>query len=109
MTASYCVVYCTCPNYQVAESMALRLTESRLVACTNIVPHLTSLYMWQGKVTNGAESLLMMKTTQEKLPELEKAILETHPYEFPEIIAMPIIYGNKAYLAWVDEVVGEGT
>lgn len=106
MTTSYCIVYCTCPNYRLAESMALQLTESRLVACTNLVPHVSSIYFWEGKVTTGAETLMIMKTTQAKLPALEKAIVAMHPYDFPEFIAMPILYGNKPYLDWVDEVLG---
>lgn len=105
MAESYCVVYCTCPNYQIAENIALSLTESRLVACTNIVPHVSSMYIWENKLTRGAESLLIMKTRQDKLPALEQAIVAAHPYEFPEIIAMPIIFGNQPYLSWIDEVI----
>ena len=105
MSSEYCVVYCTCPDSATAESIARALTESRLVACTNIVPHLTSIYFWEQKVTTGDEVLMIMKTRQDLLTDLEKAIVELHPYKFPEFIALPIIYGNKKYLDWVDEVV----
>ncbi len=105
MDISYCIVLCTCPNQEIAQSIANNITDSRLVACTNIVPHLTSIYFWDGKVKQGNEVLLMMKTRKEKLSDLEKAILAMHPYEFPEFIALPIMYGNRDYLQWVDEVV----
>jgi periplasmic divalent cation tolerance protein len=105
MTLPYCVVYCTCPDLVSAQKIAHHLTQSGLVACTNIIPHLTSIYFWEGKVKEGQEVLMIMKTRQEKLSDLEKAILELHPYEFPEFIAMPIIYGNSKYLQWVDEAV----
>ena len=104
MNTSFCVVYCTCPDQATAESMARQLTESRLVACTNIVPHLTSIYFWEGKVTEGTEVLMIMKTTQDKLDALEEAILAVHPYDFPEFIVLPIIRGNKDYLNWVKSV-----
>ncbi len=105
MSTEYCVVFCTCPDAAVAERIANALTQEKLVACTNIVPHLTSIYFWESKVTTGQEVLMIMKTRQEKLVDLEKAIIALHPYKFPEFIAMPILYGNSQYLQWVDEVV----
>ncbi|MBS0290450.1 MAG: divalent-cation tolerance protein CutA [Proteobacteria bacterium] len=105
MQGEYCVVFCTCPDAVIAESISRQLTESRLVACTNIVPQLTSIYFWESKVTSGNEVLMIMKTKQEKLADLEKAIIALHPYKFPEFIALPIIYGNSKYLEWVEEVV----
>ncbi|MBS0287163.1 MAG: divalent-cation tolerance protein CutA [Proteobacteria bacterium] len=105
MLTEYCVVFCTCPDAAVAENIAQQLTESRLVACTNIVPHLKSIYFWESKVTEGTEVLMVMKTKQKKLVDLEKALLKLHPYKFPEFIAMPIMYGNSDYLKWVEEVV----
>lgn len=107
MASTYCVVFCTYPDAATAESIARQLTESRLVACTNIVPHLNSIYFWEQKVKQGTEVLLIMKTRQEKLADLEKAVLKQHPYEFPEFLAMPIIYGNRQYLEWVDEVIDQ--
>lgn len=105
MNLSYCVVLCTCPDQITAESIAQQLTADKLVACTNIIPHLTSIYFWQGKVKEGTEVLMVMKTRQEKLSDLEKALVKMHPYDFPEFIALPIIYGNASYLQWIDEVV----
>ncbi len=105
MSTEYCVVFCTCPNAEVAQNIANQLTAQKLVACTNIVPGLTSIYFWESKVTEGKEVLMIMKTRQEKLADLEKAIIDLHPYDFPEFIAIPILYGNSKYLNWVDEVV----
>lgn len=105
MKTDYCVVYCTCPDSAQAEKIAHRLAELKLVACTNIVPHLTSIYPWEGKLIRGCEAFMIMKTHQNKLPDLEKAILELHPYTVPEIIALPIIYANKKYLDWINKEV----
>ncbi|MCS5709533.1 divalent-cation tolerance protein CutA [Candidatus Berkiella cookevillensis] len=105
MSTDYCVIYCTCPNQETAENLSALLLEKRLVACLNIVPNLSSHYIWQGKITKGEELLLVMKTKTSKLTQVEGLILEVHPYEFPEFIAMPIIYGNRQYLDWVNEVV----
>lgn len=105
MKTDYCVVFCTCPDALMAEKFANQLAELKLVACTNIVSHLTSVYPWQGSLVKGCEALMIMKTHTDKLPDLEKAIVSLHPYEFPEFIALPIIYGNAHYLQWVDESV----
>jgi len=83
--------------------MADSLIDEKLVACVNVIKDLTSVYFWEGK-KEGREVLLMMKTRQSLLPALEKAVIAQHPYEFPEFIALPIIYGNAHYLKWVDEV-----
>jgi len=105
MNTDYCIVLCTCPDSATAEIIARQIADLKLVACTNIIPHLTSIYPWQGKMVQGCEALLIMKTHQSKLEELEKSIVSVHPYEFPEFIALPIIYGNAPYLQWVNKVV----
>lgn len=105
MNTEYCVVYCTCPEEETAEQISQVLLAKRLVACLNIVPNITSNYIWKSNFQSGSEVLMVMKTKQSSLQALEKAILAIHPYEFPEFIAMPIIYGNRDYLAWIDEVV----
>lgn len=105
MNTNYCVVYCTYPDKETADKIAKELLDKRLVACINVIPGLTSHYIWKGDLEKGDECLLVMKTQQDKLQSLEQAILESHPYDFPEFIAMPIIYGNKQYLDWVTEVV----
>lgn len=99
---SYCLVLSTCPDFASADKIARHLTEEKLVACTDIISDLTSIYFWQAKLTQEREVLMLMKTQQQKLPELEKAILALHPYQCPQIIALPIIYGNQDYLQWMD-------
>lgn len=98
------VVFCTCPA-EVARSLARTLVEQRLVACVNIVPGLTSVYRWEGKVCEDGESLLIMKTRAELMERLSARIVELHPYEVPEVIALPLAAGegNPAYLAWLLE------
>lgn len=105
MTTHYCVVFCTYPDVALAEKMAQHLVESKLVACANILPQLTSIYFWKNEVQKGNEVLLMMKTRQDKLTNLEKEITANHPYEVAEFIAMPILYGSDPYLNWVGETV----
>ena len=107
MNTDYCIVLCTCPDYATAEKIARQLADLKLVACTNIISHLTSIYPWKGKLVQGCETLMVMKTNKKQLADLEKAIVAVHPYEFPEFIALPIIYGNSQYLQWVDQVVLE--
>ena len=104
-TNAYCVVFCTCPDAESAKKIANHITQIKLATCTNIIPHLNSIYFWENKLTEGTEVLMVIKTRQEKLEELEKAVLALHPYKFPEFIALPIIYGNKHYLEWMDEAI----
>ena len=100
---TYLLVYCTCPDHETARQLANTLVDEALAACINIVPGLTSIYRWKGKRETGTEELLMIKTTQDNYPALETRIKELHPYELPEVIAVPIQAGLPAYLNWVDE------
>jgi len=106
MTASHLVVYCTCPDQATAEALAGELVTARLAACVNIGP-VTSVYSWQGQREQDAEVLLIIKTRQDRFPALEQRIRERHPYEVPEIIALPIVAGGADYLRWIDDNVGE--
>ena len=98
------VVFCTCPA-KVAKELSHALVEERLVACVNIVPGLTSVYRWEGKVCEDGESLLVMKTRAELMERLSARIVELHPYDVPEVIALPLAAGegNPAYLNWLLE------
>lgn len=96
-----CVVYCTCPDAVVAESLGLGLVESRLAACVNIQPEIRSIYRWQGEVQDDAECLMMIKTTQAAMNEVQRWLIEQHPYDEPEVIAVPVSEGSPGYLAWV--------
>jgi len=100
------LVYCTCPDQATALRIAETLVDRQLAACVNIVPGLTSVYRWEGQREAASEVLLMIKTRQVVYTELQAAILSLHPYELPEIIAVPIEAGLPAYLAWIDSSTG---
>ena len=72
----------------------------------NVVPGVRSYYEWKGRVCNDAEFILLMKTRADRYPRLEKTIVERHPYELPEVIALPIEAGLAGYLGWIDEQTG---
>ena len=95
------LVISTLPDRDHAEKMAHFLIEQQLAACVNILPGATSVYRWQGKVESADETILLIKTTMARYPALEAAIKAQHPYELPEIIAVPISAGLPAYLEWV--------
>ncbi len=95
------VVLCTCPDAVSAEAIATTLVERGLAACANIVPGVRSIYMWKGKREISQEHLLVIKTTEDRYESLELAILDSHPYELPEIIAVPLVTGLVGYLDWV--------
>jgi periplasmic divalent cation tolerance protein len=97
------------PDAQSAQAMARQLVEQKLVACVNCLPGVRSVYRWQGAVEEAEEITLLMKTTQTRYPELENAIRHIHPYEVPEIIAMPVNAGWKPYLDWVAHETGTST
>ena len=98
-----CVVYCTCPDATVAESLARGLIGERLAACVNILPQIRSIYRWQGEVQDDSECLMMIKTTQDATEALQRWLIEQHPYDEPEVIAVPVSEGSPGYLAWVAE------
>lgn len=101
MEAQALISLCTCPSREVAEAIAEKLVAAAAAACVNILPGLTSVYSWQGKVEKDAEVLLIIKTTAEAYPRLEALVREIHPYELPEIIAVPVVKGLPGYLQWM--------
>lgn len=94
------VAYVTAPPDR-AEDLAAALVESELVACVNIVPGLTSVYRWKGKIEKDGESLLIIKTRASLQSAVTAWVRAHHPYETPEVIFLPVEAGNPAYLAWV--------
>jgi periplasmic divalent cation tolerance protein len=90
------------PDRETAERLAGVLMEKRVAACVNILAPCRSVYRWKGAVQREDEHPVLIKTTAERYPALEAAIRAAHPYELPEIIAVPIEHGLPAYLAWVD-------
>lgn len=95
------IVFSTLPNEVSAREAARELVESGLAACVSIVPGLTSVYRWQGKIEEVGEVLLMIKTTLEAYPLLESSLKACHPYELPEIIAVGSDAGLPDYLDWI--------
>lgn len=96
------VVLCTCPDRDTARHLADKLVSERLAACVNIVPGLESVYEWQGQVERDSEVLLIIKTNQDRYPQLEAAIRQNHPYELPEILRVCLDGGLQEYLQWID-------
>ena len=89
------------PDQASAQKLAAILIEQRLAACVNVQSPCTSVYRWQGNVETATEVPVFIKTTREHYPALEQAIKANHPYELPEIIAVPLVAGLPAYLEWV--------
>jgi periplasmic divalent cation tolerance protein len=103
MTSStkHVLILVTAPDLDVARNLTHGALEARLVACANLVPKIESHYWWQGKIESTAEVLCIFKTTKPKLAAFEKFILSNHPYDTPEIIALPIASGTRRYLDWI--------
>lgn len=89
------------PDQATARRIAGELVGMRAAACVNILPAIQSVYRWEGKVEDAAEIALMVKSTMDRYDEIETAIRRLHPYEVPEIIALPITHGLPAYLQWL--------
>jgi periplasmic divalent cation tolerance protein len=96
------VILVTVGNSKDAALLAKSLVEKRLAACVNLLPGITSWYWWEGKVTEDQEVLLMMKTSRDRFPELEKEVLRVHSYAVPEVVALQIVEGSKNYLNWIE-------
>jgi periplasmic divalent cation tolerance protein len=95
------VVLVTAPTADRAAEIARAVVEERLAACGNVVPGLRSIYRWEGKIEDEAEALLVLKTTRDRFEALRARILALHPYQVPEVIALPVEAGSAPYLAWV--------
>ena len=103
MPSDTLLVLCTCPDQATADRIAVTLVERRLCACVNLIPAVTSVYLWQGKRESAQEILMLVKTGASRYPALEQAVLSMHPYELPEIIAITVDKGLPGYLNWVEQ------
>ena len=95
------VVLSTCANEADATRVGRALVEARLAACVSVVPGLRSFYHWEGALETSDEALLLIKTSRELFPQLKLEIEKIHPYEVPEILALPIVEGAENYLNWM--------
>ena len=100
---SYIQVMTTTETKEQAQTIAQHLVERKLAACVQITGPITSIYRWKGKVENAQEWLCLIKTQDDLYNKVEAAIKSLHPYETPEIIAVPIIKGSKEYLSWLED------
>ena len=103
------IVYCTLPTGEQgskAAEIARALVEEGLAACVNLIPHIRSFYLWQGDLCADAEQLAIIKTTAERFEALRARIVALHPYECPEVVAIPVTQGHAGYLDWVRETTG---
>jgi periplasmic divalent cation tolerance protein len=99
----FIVVLITVPNQDVAATLANALVEEKLVACVNILPGVRSIYAWQGKICDDSELLCVLKTRRVLFAAVRDRVVALHPYEVPEIVALPLIEGNAPYLDWLQK------
>ncbi|KAM3911758.1 protein CutA isoform 2-T3 [Leptodactylus fuscus] len=106
-SGSVSAAYVTCPDVTVAKDIAKGLVERRLAACVNVIPQITSIYLWKGNIEEDNEVLLMIKTRSSKISAVTEYVRSVHPYEVCEVISVPIEQGNPPYLSWVTDTVPE--
>lgn len=97
------LVLCTCPTRESAHTLARLLVEARLAACVNLLPQVQSIYRWRDQIEIDEEVLLLIKTQVARLDALKQCVVENHPYELPEIIAVKIDSGLVGYLDWIEQ------
>ncbi len=101
MPTPFAIILCTCPDKDSAKKLAELLVSKNLAACVNIVPGITSVYSWEDKIETAHEQLLLIKTLYTHYQAIETLLRKQHPYEIPEIIALPIERGLPEYLEWM--------
>ena len=95
------VVLTTCAEESDAERMARALVDARLAACVNVVPGVRSFYHWKGETESSEEFLLIVKTSRHLFGALRAEMEKLHPYELPELLALPVVAGSEDYLGWL--------
>lgn len=96
-----CIVLTTCSNQEQAERIARHLLQHRVAACVNLIPGVVSWYWWEGSMTADSELMLVIKTVEDRIDELQRELLKIHSYQVPELVILPISGGNQPYLEWV--------
>lgn len=102
MTKNYIIVLVTTSDKEEAEKIANSLLNERLIACANIIGPVHSLFWWTGKIETAEEYVLLMKSRENLFDELSERVRTLHSYDIPEIIALPVVRGYKAYAEWLD-------
>jgi periplasmic divalent cation tolerance protein len=97
------LVLTTLPSAEAAAELAKAVVGEKLAACANLLPAVRSIYRWQGRVQDESEVLVLFKTRQEHFERLKARLLELHPYEIPEVLAVPVEQGYQAYLDWLGQ------
>lgn len=108
MPAPYLAALTTAPSAETAQRLVRRLLEQRLVACGTVIPGAVSTYRWHGAVTEEQEVVVILKTTAARWAALAAAWPALHPYEVPELVALPVVGGHRPYLEWVRAETGGG-
>ena len=103
MAAQYLMIVTTFPSREQAQAAVAELVQQKLVACAQVGGPITSTYRWQGAVETAEEWTCTLKTRADKYDAVAAAIAKRHPYDVPEILAVPVVAGSEKYLAWIDE------
>ncbi len=104
MDSTHLVVLVTTPTIEAGQEIAHKLVTDKLAACVNILPGMTSIYTWDGEVCDDSEVLLIIKTSADLFEDLSAIVQGLHPYDVPEVIALPITTGSEKYLNWINAV-----
>lgn len=107
MPSPFYVVLTTLPSRPQAEKLAQRVLQEKLAACVNVIGPARSFFWWEGKIDRAKEHLLLIKTHRSLFSQLRRFLEKNHPYEVPEIVALPIERGNAAYLDWIRRVIAK--
>ncbi len=101
--SDYIVIYITTGSIREAKKIGRTLVEEKLVACSNIISPIHSIYSWQGKICNDKEALMILKTQKKLFKQIVNRVEDLHSYDVPEVIAIPIIEGDSKYLSWINK------
>lgn len=99
----YSLIYITTSERSESKKIARALLEEKLVACTNIIPQVNSLYLWKGEIEEDGESILIVKTKDDKVDQVIKRVEELHSYETPCILQLEVKKGSECYLQWMED------
>ncbi|MEY4630276.1 MAG: hypothetical protein RIQ81_396 [Pseudomonadota bacterium] len=102
---THSLVYVTTPDREIAIQLAHGAVKAGLAACANIIPGMTSVYQWEGRLNEDQEVVLLFKTTEEAVSDLTAFIKTRHPYKTPAVLALPVTAGNTQFLEWISSCV----